>query len=645
MDPKVNELLLRWREAREQGKVLVIDELCHDAPELQEQLRRCICIVEGMEHWLGMVNHDAEVPSPAMAGSPPTLADVSRNGEARAVPPNLKVPGYEILSVLDQGGMGVVYKARQVRLKRLVALKMIRSQLHVRPRQLDRFRVEVQAVAKLQHPNIVQIHEVGECDGHPFYSMELVEGGNLAQAIAGKPLPPRQAAELVATLAQAVHFVHQRGVVHRDLKPANVLLQAHPGVPGPAAGLGVPKITDFGLAKLLDSESGLSGPRHSTQSGMVLGTPSYMAPEQAEGKSKETAPQVDVYALGAILYEMLTGRPPFVGVTPLDTLLRVVSTAPVAPSVEQPQVRGDLETICLKCLEKDPRQRYPTAAALADDLHRFLAGQPISARPISWPGRLAKWARRRPEVAALLAFLVLALLGLVIVSAVRHHERREERMDAERLAPRVRQILYRYCYDCHGQDLQHREEDLDVLDYALLIDPARKHKLVVPGDVDESWLLVRIEDDTMPPVEEEEFPRLSRSEKADLEKWIAGGAPPFAPFGTDLLPSGNAVPSARAAEVKKIFQAKCKECHRGGNAAKGKGILILNHDLLVTKRKVIVPGKPDQSLLFQLLFSKDKKKAMPPPDQPQLTASEIETIRLWIDEGAPAFPRALAGKP
>jgi tetratricopeptide (TPR) repeat protein len=342
-----------------------------------------------------------------------------------------RLPGYEILGVLGRGGMGVVYRARQISLNRLVALKMILAGEHAGPEQRSRFRREAEAVARLQHPNIVQIYEVGEQDGRPYFSLEYVEGGTLAGRLAGTPQPARPAAELVETLARAVHFAHERGIVHRDLKPANILLsggrqppETAPGqgadaprsgnpVPALAGGSrlneGVPKVTDFGLAKHLDQE------HTQTQSGALLGTPSYMAPEQAWGRSKvvPVGPAADVYALGAILYECLTGRPPFRGENPLDTLEQVWSRDPVPPSRLQPKVPRDLETICLKCLEKDPGRRYGSARDLADDLRRFRAGEPIRARPVGLAQRLVKWVRRRPVQAALLGVILLLVLGLV----------------------------------------------------------------------------------------------------------------------------------------------------------------------------------------------------------------------------------------
>src|SRR5205814_934045 len=272
-------------------------------------------------------------------------------------------------------GMGVVYRARHLALRRTVALKMMLTGGHAGPGELARFRIEAEAVARLQHANIVQIHEVGESDGHPYCALEFVEGGNLASKLKGKPLPAREATRLVEALARAMQLAHSRNVVHRDLKPANILLTAD----------GTPKITDFGLARQLDSDSG------ETQAGSVMGTPSYMAPEQASGHTHEAGPAADIYALGAILYDCLAGRPPFKGKTVVETLDQVRTQEPVPPSrVARSGDRAitvplDLETICLKCLRKEPEKRYASAAELADELARFQRGEPIQARPV---GRL-----------------------------------------------------------------------------------------------------------------------------------------------------------------------------------------------------------------------------------------------------------------
>ncbi len=360
----------------------------------------------------------------AAATLPPFSELTGRNGSGaaaagdqvtrKAAPVGPQIPGYELLGELGRGGMGVVYKARQLRLKRLVALKMIRAGGQADLEDLARFRLEAEAAARLQHANIVQIHEVGEHDGQPFFSLELVDGGSLERRLAGGPLPPRDAAALVATLARAMHYAHEQGVVHRDLKPANVLLARD----------GTPKITDFGLAKQLDADSG------QTRSGVILGTPNYMAPEQAEGRTKEIGPPADVYALGAVLYECLTGRPPFRGASVLETLLQVRTQEPVPPRRHRAQVPRDLETVCLKCLEKDPRKRYPSALSLADDLRRFQGGEPIRARPAGAGERAAKWVRRRPAAAALLAVAVVAVAAVAGV-AWRWRQTERERLQIE----------------------------------------------------------------------------------------------------------------------------------------------------------------------------------------------------------------------
>ena len=319
------------------------------------------------------------------------------------------IPGYELIRELGRGGMGVVYLAWQTGLNRLTALKMILAGDFTRMRDRVRFCNEAEAVARLEHPNLVRIYEIGEQDGRPYFSMEYVPGGSLAHALRSTPLPPGKAAALAQTLARAAHAVHERAVVHRDLTPNNVLLGAD----------GDPKIVDFGLAKLV------VGGADQTESGDILGTPSYMAPEQAGGRSKEVGPAADVYALGAILYEMLTGRPPFKAETPLETLLQVVNHDPVAPRRLQPKLPRDLETVCLKCLEKDPTKRYATAQAFADDLARFLAGEPILARQVGAWGRVVKWAKRRPAIAAL---LVVCAVGALAAFAAVTWEGRQARL-------------------------------------------------------------------------------------------------------------------------------------------------------------------------------------------------------------------------
>jgi serine/threonine-protein kinase len=333
---------------------------------------------------------------------PDTLTQPAGGGCAAAgTVGRLALPDYEVLEVLGRGGMAVVYKARQKSLRRVVALKVVLAGAHASAEEVARFRIEAEAVAELRHPHVVQIHEVGRHDGCPYCVLEYVEGGTLAEKLGGRALPTEQAAALVEKLARAVHAAHERGIVHRDLKPGNVLLTAS----------GEPKVTDFGLAKRMDGEPGR------TRTGAVLGTPAYMAPEQAGG-DRRVGPAADVYGLGAILYECLTGRPPFLAPTPLDTVLRVLAEEPVPPTHFNRGVPRDLETICLKCLEKDPARRYPSAAALADDLRSHQADEPITARPPGLAGRLDRWARRRPALAATWVALAvfylnyLALLGL-----------------------------------------------------------------------------------------------------------------------------------------------------------------------------------------------------------------------------------------
>jgi predicted Ser/Thr protein kinase len=281
---------------------------------------------------------------------------------------------YEILGLIGRGGMGVVYKARQVGLNRLVAIKMILAGEHASEEALKRFHVEAEAAARLQHEGAVRIHDVGAEAGRPYLVMEYVEGGSLKDRLDGTPWPGRQAAHLIERLAQVLHAAHSAGIVHRDLKPANVLLTRGGDV----------KVVDFGLAKLVDEGGKL------TQSGEVLGTPGYMAPEQARGLSKGALASVDVYALGAILYELLTGRPPFRGATTADTLLQVIADRPVPPRLLNPTLDRDLETVCLKCLEKAPEQRYPSAAALAEDLGRYRDHRSVLARPPGWAAAVVR---------------------------------------------------------------------------------------------------------------------------------------------------------------------------------------------------------------------------------------------------------------
>jgi tetratricopeptide (TPR) repeat protein len=345
----------------------------------------------------------------------PSSPEAGKPADSEARP---HIPGYEVLAELGRGGMGIVYQARQLNLGRCVALKMLLPGASADRESAARFRTEAEAVAHLQHPNIVQIYEVGDQGGRPFFTMEHIAGGSLARRLNGNPQSADAAAALVETLARAIHFAHQRGIIHRDLKPGNILLQMQNAEcrmqnekPDPAfcilhSAFCMPMITDFGLAKRMEGGAGL------TQSGAIVGSPSYMAPEQASGDTRNVGPAADTYALGAILYEMLTGRPPFKAETPIDTVLQTLREDPVTPRRLQSKVPADLETICLKCLAKDPAKRYESALALAEDLRRFQDKKPIRARAAGPWERGRKWARRRPAAAALLLFGSVVALGL-----------------------------------------------------------------------------------------------------------------------------------------------------------------------------------------------------------------------------------------
>jgi serine/threonine-protein kinase len=344
-----------------------------------------------------------------------TLAS-STSTHSVATSSGLVPPNYDILGELGRGGMGVVFKARDRKLNRDVALKMMLSAGYAHADDLARFKAEAEAIARLEHPYIVRIYEIGEHNGRPYIALEYCDGGSLNKKIAGEPQPSRVAAELVAKLARGMAAAHARGVVHRDLKPGNVLLTPD----------GEPKITDFGLAKRIDDESG------QTHTGAILGTPSYMAPEQASGESKRVGPPADIYALGAILYDMLTGRPPFKGESAMDTAIQVVHAEVVPPTKLIPKLPRDLEVIALKCLEKDPAKRYASASELADDLQRFLEGRPILARPAGTAERVWKWAKRRPAVAALLAAVVLLTVGGLITVTTLWQRAEVEKIAAQR---------------------------------------------------------------------------------------------------------------------------------------------------------------------------------------------------------------------
>ncbi|MBL8797435.1 MAG: protein kinase [Planctomycetia bacterium] len=374
----------------------------------------------------------ADSPGETIASSPGVpVAEIV--GEFEEVP---IIAGYEMIRELGRGGMGVVYQAKQTALDRVVALKMIRAGVHAGGEERLRFRIEAEAVARLRHANIVQVYEVGEADGRPYIALEYLDGGSLETKLENQPLKPRDAAQLLAVVARGMHAAHLRGIVHRDLKPANILLAAD----------GTPKIADFGLAKKLDAV-------RQTQTGVVMGTPSHMSPEQARG-AQEIGPATDVYGLGAILYEMLTGRPPFDGGNSVETLLQVMHRDPDRPSSIRPHLPRDLETICLKCLEKQPEKRYLTALELAEDLERFLRHEPIQARPIRWPERTWRWCRRQPGWATLAASLILTLIGGVVGWVWFTHRTMAARHEAEVARNDLRDSLTRATAERIDSDLR-----------------------------------------------------------------------------------------------------------------------------------------------------------------------------------------------
>jgi serine/threonine-protein kinase len=375
-DPRVQELIDRLLDSD-----ATPEAVCESCPELLTVVRDKWRKVRRMRDGLDALFPAIEAPH-------------RRQREPTVLP---QIPGYEVETVLGRGGMGVVFRARHLRLNRIVALKMALAGAYATPLERQRFQQEAEAVARLRHPNIVQIYDVGDHEGRPYFTMEHVEGGSLAQKLSGAPQPASPAAALLATLAEAVHAAHRNGIIHRDLKPANVLLTDD----------GHPKISDFGLARRVDGDSRLTG------TGIAMGTPSYMAPEQARASAEMVRPSTDVYALGAILYELLTGRPPFRGVTAVETLQQVFSQDPVPPRRLNPEVPRDLETICLKCLHKEPAKRYASAAAFGEDLGRFREGRPIQARPVGRAERVWRWCRRNPAAAGwLTTALVLVCLTI-----------------------------------------------------------------------------------------------------------------------------------------------------------------------------------------------------------------------------------------
>ncbi len=384
---RLEDVLGEYMQRLDRGEAVDREQFLARHPDLAEELRSYFAGSDELER-LGRPPRPGATPFPSRARPEEAPRE---DGTGR------QVGDYELLEQIGQGGMGVIYKARQLSLRRLVALKMIRTDRLASPVDLLRFRSEAEAVASLDHPHIVPIYEVGDHEGQPFFAMKFIEGGSLGQHLPRLAADQRAGAAVLATVARAVHYAHQRGLLHRDLKPANILLDAQ----------GRPHVTDFGLAKRLGPKPGEAS---LTEQGLIVGTPTYMAPEQAASKGGVST-AADVYSLGAILYELLTGQPPFRAETPLETLVQVLEQEPASPSSLNRRVDRDLERVCLKCLHKDVSQRYASAEALAHDLERWQRGEPVRARPVGRRERVHKWVRRRPHLAALAALLVLALVG------------------------------------------------------------------------------------------------------------------------------------------------------------------------------------------------------------------------------------------
>ena len=384
----LDRIIAEYLASEESGNAPSPDEVVTEHPDLAEELRKFFA------------NRD-ELAA-ALPGEPP------RN---QFVPPTVRYFGdYELIDEIARGGMGVVYRARQTSLNRIVAIKMILSGHLAGEDDVKRFKTEAEATANLKHVGIVPVHEVGMHEGQHYFSMDYIEGRSLAEIVRENPLGARKAAEFVQAIAEAVDYAHQQGTLHRDLKPANVLIDADDRV----------HITDFGLAVRVEGDSDL------TRTGQILGTPAYMPPEQAQGKQGLIGPASDVYALGVILYELLIGRPPFRGESSIETLKLVIETEPVAPRLLNPKVPRDLETVCLKCLQKEPHKRYVTAEELADDVGRFLKGEPILARPVGRIERTWRWCQRNPVTAGLMLLVACSLLIGTVVStyfAMQAHHR------------------------------------------------------------------------------------------------------------------------------------------------------------------------------------------------------------------------------
>ncbi|HEY7428556.1 MAG TPA: serine/threonine-protein kinase, partial [Gemmataceae bacterium] len=439
---KLDEVIAAFLEAEQNDATSDRDAWLQRYPDLADDLHRFFEQHDRLARLAAPLREADPVPD----GDATTITDVPQTPTVAASEVPRFFGDYEILEEIARGGMGVVYKARQISLNRIVALKMILAGQFASAHDVARFRSEAETVATLDHPNILPIYEVGEHDGRHFFSMKLIAGGSLSDRVKAVRLTPREAARLVALVARAVHFAHQRGILHRDLKPSNILLDER----------GEPFVVDFGLAKKMGTDSGL------TQSGVIVGTPQFMAPEQA-GAHKGLTVAVDVYSLGAILYTLLTGQPPFRGDNIMETLRQVAEHEPASPRSVNAQVPRDLEAICLKCLAKELDRRYHSAQDLADDLERFGRGEWVPVRRVSRMERLVKWARRRPAVAGLLAAVLLVFVcgGLTTYFVVQWDKARLARMqEAEWVLDQMAKTSSPSALAACGQELAKLAEQL-----------------------------------------------------------------------------------------------------------------------------------------------------------------------------------------